>query len=369
MSSDDPNESFVRSKQPTTTGSGAAHAGRQTVRRRRFLSTVYCLVLLSATLGAFALAEAAKNQLSPIYGTKVDKIFSPICQATACHRRARIVFKLRRSARLQIWVDRNGAPVRTLLSERTHRRGTVRVAFAGTKPNGRRLPDGVYQPVVKIDNREFILPNEIRLITKPPRIVHVGHLHTHISPDGDGRNDALFVHYAVNEPAHAILLVDGHQVELTRKQPRRGVLEWNGQIRLRLQPPGRYRIAIAAQDAAGNRSKPLPLGIVTIRYISVSPKRIILRPGQRFAIRIATDAATIRWALNRARGATRSHTLSLRAPLTRGTFRVRLTAVDHTATTTVLVRTDANHSCAKRKQEAFRVKSAGHTRTALGCRR
>ncbi len=65
------------------------------------------------------------------------------------------------------------------------------------------------------EHRTITLPNKIELDTTPPRsCTFANRIYTHISPDGDGRNDVFRVPYRLNEPAHAILLVDGRQVDL-----------------------------------------------------------------------------------------------------------------------------------------------------------
>ncbi len=51
-------------------------------------------------------------------------------------------------------------------------------------------------------------------------------------------------------------------------------MSWNGTIDGKLQPPGRYVLEIAAQDAAGNRSKPFPFAVVAIRYIALGRTNI-----------------------------------------------------------------------------------------------
>lgn len=44
----------------------------------RLIATALVLALLAATVAAFAITERLKLERSPIYGTKVDKIFSPV---------------------------------------------------------------------------------------------------------------------------------------------------------------------------------------------------------------------------------------------------------------------------------------------------
>ena len=133
--------------------------------------------------------------------------------------------------------------------------------------------------------------------------------------------------YRLSEPAHAVLLVDHRQVEFVRFATQHGVLSWNGKIDNRLARPGNHLLEIAAQDAAGNRSKPFPFAVVTIRYLQLGRTRILARPGGRFAVRVLTDAKTVSWLLERrARGVADSHTLRLRAPAKPGVYRLYVTA-------------------------------------------
>jgi hypothetical protein len=233
----------------------------------RVLATGYCVAMLLATALAFAITESAKTQLAPIYGTKVDKIFSPVCKPTNCQKRvADISFKLRRTQHIEAWIDHNGRRVATLLAGRTLPKGTVDLVFDGLSPKRQRLPDGSYIPVVRVGARTLTLPNQIELVTRPPRILATADPRGHpISPSGGGSHHAVRIAYRLDEPAHGILLVDGHQVEFTRRQKLRGVLVWNGDIGPRPQPPGPYLLSIAAQDAAGNRSQAVTVGVVTVR--------------------------------------------------------------------------------------------------------
>jgi biotin carboxylase len=231
-------------------------------------ATVFCVALLMATAVAFAITESAKTELSPIYGTKVDKLFSPVCSRTICARRyAAISFILRKPAQLQVWIEAaNGDRVSTLLAKQDHPRGRVRLHFNGRTATGVVLPNGPYQPVVAVGNRTFELPNTIQLDTTPPHVTHTpSNLHTSIAP-GRPRHRLLRVPYTLNKPARAVLLINGRQVELTHRLRTQGVLRWNGWIRSRLQPPGMYQVAVAAQDLAGNRSATRPVGVVTLSH-------------------------------------------------------------------------------------------------------
>src|SRR3954468_15496499 len=88
----------------------------------RYLPVLLVVVLVAATVGAFARTEALKLEPNPIAGPRVDYQFSPVCDCSKS--RAHISFRLRRSDRLTLsMVDRGGHVV-------------ARVA------SGRRLPAG-----------------------------------------------------------------------------------------------------------------------------------------------------------------------------------------------------------------------------------
>jgi hypothetical protein len=303
----------------------------------RLISTAFCVILLAGTAGAFALTEGAKLELSPIYRTSVDKVFSPDCNCATSA--AHIDFSLRKADRLTVWLERDGRRVRTIVPGRSFRRGPVALEFDGVSDTGLTLPDGVYMPVVHLarTHRTISLPNPIELDTKAP-VVHSRHrIYTHISPDGDGRYDVFRLPYRLSEPGHGILLVDDRQAEFTRGLRLRGVLTWNGKVDGVLLPPGNHVLAISAQDAAGNRPKPFPIAVVTIRYVELGRTRIPVRPGSRFAVRVLTDARTVDWLFARARGTSSAHTLRLRAPVRPGVYRLYVRERDHAAKAVVVV--------------------------------
>jgi hypothetical protein len=303
----------------------------------RVLSTAFCVALLAATAGAFALTQGAKTELIPIYRTHVAKVFSPDCNCPT--NVATIDFSLRRKEKLTVWVDHNGKRVRTLVPGRTYPKGPVSLEFDGIDDQGLTLPEGAYQPVVHLagEHRTIELPNKIVLDTTPA-VVKVRHrIYTHISPDGDGRNDVFRVRYSVNEPAHGILLVDHHQVEFTRFQRLHGVLQWNGKVNGRLARPGNHLLEISAQDLAGNRTRPFPFAVVAIRYVVLGRDRVLVKPGGRFAILALADARRVRWSLHGRSGTARPGTLHLRAPKSKGVHPLYVTAAGHAAKALVVV--------------------------------
>ncbi len=299
------------------------------------LSTAFCVALLAATAGAFALTQGAKTELVPIYQTQIDKVFSPVCRCATDI--AKINFRLRQPEQVALWIERDGQRVATIVGGRTYPRGSVALGFTGVSDTGITLPDGIYNPVVRIGRRTIRLPNPIRLDTKPP-VVHVRHrIYTHISPDGDRHNDFFRVDYSVSEPAHGILFVDHRQVWFTRFQRLRGTLVWNGRFGNRLARPGNHVLEISAQDAAGNRAKPFPFAVVTVRYVRLGRTRVLVKPGGRFAVLVLADAPTVDWLFNGGRGVAHPGTLHLRAPSAPGVYRLYVQAAGHSAKALVVV--------------------------------
>ncbi len=306
----------------------------------RVLSTAFVLALLAATAAAFALTERAKLERSPIYGTRVDPTFSPAGKVKPV---AHVVFRVRPRERVDVLiVDGEGRTVSTLLSNRSVRpRTRLDLVWNGITPAGLLVPDGDYRPVVKLlhSHRTITLPSEIRVDTVPPKIVVKHPQYPIISPDGDGRHDVFTFHYAINEKAHAILLVRGDQVLFTRTSKSSGELTWNGRLpggaRAR---PGRYVLSISAQDIAGNRAKGYPFAIAQVRYVVLARKRIVVAPGARFALRVSTDAPVVRWRLNGRHGVLPRGTLHLRAPKSKGVFNLYIFAGTHVARSVVVVR-------------------------------
>ena len=82
------------------------------------------LVLIGATAAAFAYTERLKLERSPITATRVDRIFSPVCE---CARDVAVIsFVLRRRGTVTVDVlDEAGHAVRRLVNDRVEPRGRV----------------------------------------------------------------------------------------------------------------------------------------------------------------------------------------------------------------------------------------------------
>jgi hypothetical protein len=311
----------------------------------RLLPTALVLILLAATAAAFALTERAKLELSPIYGTQPNQVFSPDGKVRRLNV-ARLDFRIRHAERVDVWIeDGKGRKVAGLLVGRSvHARQRLQLIWDGFTTAGTLVPDGVYHPVVKLANshRTIVLPSSIRLDTAPPKIVvHPRTKYPIISPDGDGHADVFRIPYQVSEPARAILLLRGRRVVLTKSQKLSGELSFNGKVKVhgvaRALRPGRYTLEAAAQDVAGNRSKGVPFAIVQVRYVTLARTRVVVRPGGRFALRVSTDAPHVEWRLHGRSGTLPRGTLHLRAPKKPGVYRLYVTVGNHSAVCSVVV--------------------------------
>jgi len=302
----------------------------------RLPSTAFCVALLAATAAAFALTQGPKTEPVPIYAAHADAVFSPDCNCGTSV--ARIDFRLRTHDRLTVWMERDGKRVRTLVPGRTYAPGFVALQFDGVDDRGLTLPEGSYRPVVRLahEHRTIELPSATVLDTTPVD-VHVRHrVYTHISPDGDGRNDVFRIPYSVSRPAHGILIVDRRRVAFTPLRLH-GTLAWNGRIGGRLVRPGNHVLEISAQDRAGNRTAPFPFAVVTVRYVSVGRSRVLVRPRGRFAILVLADAPRVEWRLHGGHGTAPPGTLRLRAPARAGVYRLYVSEGAHAARVLVVV--------------------------------
>lgn len=305
----------------------------------RLASTLLVLALLGGTAAAFGVTEGLKLQKSPIARTRIEyKDFSPVC---GCRKHAtRIGFRLSSGDRLTVaMVDGGERVVRTLVAGRSYPRGEVSFPWDGRDDAGRVVPDGRYEPRVHLarQHRTILLPNPIRVDTKPPQIRLESVRPPTISPDGDRQADRAVVRYRLSEPAHAILYVDGVQRGFKRGQQLTGSIEWSGKRRGAGLPAGTYRLSLGAQDVAGNVAPAGGSVPLRIRYIELARRTIRLRARTRFGVRVATDARAFAWTLGTRSGQSRPGLLVLRAPRTRGRYVLTVREHGHAARATVIV--------------------------------
>ena len=296
------------------------------------------VALLAATAAAFALTQGLKLQKSPIFGTRVQPVFSPVCE---CPKdTARIAFKLRKADRLDISIVDGGEVVRTIERGKRYPKGPVMIRWDGRDEAGRILPEGDYRPRVHVrsEHQTITLPNPIRIDVTPPVLQDVTVRPRVISPDGDRRSDKLTVHYRLSEDGRGVLFVNGKRRALTRFPRTEETIVWNGKVRGRPVRQGVYAIQLLAFDQAGNRSARTPPIPIAVRYVALGRDRITAALGAPFAVRVSSDAARVRWTLGGRSGFARPGTLRLRAPLQKGRFTLTVSANGHTARAAVFVR-------------------------------
>lgn len=308
----------------------------------RVFSTAFCVALLAAAAAAFALTEGAKTELSPVYGTVIDKVFSPICDPHICARREAIIFfKLRKRERLQVWVKSatTGKRVATLVAGRSYPKGPVRLAFRGLTPDGAVLPDGDYLPVVRlVGDLTLTLPNPILLDTVPPRIIHHPHgVSLLLAPGAVGEPQVVRIPYTLSAAGHGVLFADGHRVALTYRQRLTGVLAWYGTIGGGPAPAGSYTLELAVRDAAGNQSRPIAVGTVRVGYLTLAVTHLRVAPKAVFSVRVIIGPAHLTWVFAGRRGSAETRPLRLRAPRRKGSYELYVSGDGHAATVVVVV--------------------------------
>jgi hypothetical protein len=287
----------------------------------RLPQMIVVLVLLGATAAAFAVTERLKLERSPITGTQVDRVFSPVCE---CARdSARISFVLRQPGRITVdLLDRDRRSVRTLVRDSDEPRGRVSYVWDGRDDLDRVVAEDVYRPRVRLQQhgRTIVLPNPIRVDTTAPSVELVRVTPRVFSADGDSRRDRVTARYRIDEPARAMMLVDGRRRVMSRFLRTGGTLIWFGRIGGEPVRPGVYEIRLRAVDRAGNRSTRTGAVNVRVRYVALSRDRIEVAAGGRLSVRVSTDALSYRWRFAGGTGIGRSRLLRLRAPVEPGTY-------------------------------------------------
>ena len=97
---------------------------------KRLPQLVLVLVLLGATAAAFAVTERLKLERSPITGTQVDRVFSPVCE---CARDVAVIsFVLRRRETVTVDIlDKDRRSIRTIVRDRREPAGRVAFTWDG----------------------------------------------------------------------------------------------------------------------------------------------------------------------------------------------------------------------------------------------
>jgi hypothetical protein len=305
----------------------------------RLLPIALVVALLAGTAAAFAVTERLKLVRSPIGAPQIDKTFSPVCDCPQA--KALVSFRLRRADDVDLAiVDGDGSVVRTLFTGRRFPVGTVATSWDGRDDAGRIVPEGSYRPRVHLERerRTIELPNPIRVDVTPPRI-RITRLQPSdaFSPDRDGRNERLRVYYEIDEPAQALLYVDGRRVVRTRFSREEDKLDWFGVRDGNRVRAGRHRLDLRAEDTAGNVGPPAT-GAIRIRYVELARSLVVVPPRVRFGIRVRTDARAYRWRLAGRTGIGRGALLVLRSPAAPGRYALFVEANGRADRATVIVR-------------------------------
>ena len=295
-----------------------------------------------ATAAAFAITERLKLVKSPIYGTVISPVFSPVC---GCARgKAVIRIKLRHGDHVTVSIlDHDLKPLRTLAAGQLVPRGKSVFRWEGLTDFGDRAPEGTYRVQVHLEgqHRTILLPNTIRLDTTPPSVNAAKPNHGQFSPDGDNRSDSVSIHYVLSEPGHVVAYVKGRRIVRTKSHKAAGAFSWYGTIDGAVLPQGTYTIDVGAVDAAGNATpvKERARVRVELRYITLANRRITgVRPAKRFSIGVSTDAASYRWKLGARHGVASGPLLKLLAPQQAGRYTLTVTEHGHSTAAAVLVK-------------------------------
>lgn len=304
----------------------------------RWPQLLIVLSLLAATAAAFAVTERLKLERSPVTGTRVDKVFSPVCE---CARDVAVVsFVLRHRETVTVDIlDKERRSVRTIVRDRREPRGRLTYVWDGRDNLDRVVPEGVYRPRVQLERngRTIVLPNPIRVDTTAPVIALVRVFPRVFSPDSDGRRDRVTASYRIDERARALMLVNGRQRVQSKFRLSEGRLVWFGMVNGRTVRPGIYEIRLRAVDRAGNRSLRTRAVPVRVRFVALSRERIQVAAGRRFSVRVRTDAESYRWLFAGERGTGRREVLVLRAPEEPGGYRLYVTVGGRAASADVNV--------------------------------
>ena len=296
---------------------------------KKFAPTLIVVGLLAATASAFAVTERLKLEDSPVLGTKITSLFSPK------DGEARIRFQLRREGLVQLdVVDDQGTVVRHSLGSGVFDAAVHQFAWDGRNDAGQIVPDGVYhvQLQLKDEDRTIEFPSTVRADSTPPTIQQVKVGHRFFSPDGDRRADQVNVHYTFDEPAYAILYVDGKRAATSYRKKPVGTIQWYG----RGKRPGDYRLALVARDLAGNVAPSTREFTVRLRYVDLFRQKFTPH-GRTQRVRVSTDAKTVSWHLGNKHGTAKPPLLRIPVPTKPGRYTLTVRANGHRARATVVV--------------------------------
>jgi hypothetical protein len=299
---------------------------------RKLAPTILVAALLVATATAFAVTEHLKLEDSPVIKTTFADRFSPELVEE------RIGFRLRREEDIQLDIaDSQGTIVKHGVGSGVFGQAYHQFAWDGRDDAGRIVPDGIYhvELTLKDEDRTFEFPRTITVDSTPPTIEIPRIRHQVFSPDGDGRADRVDINYRFGEQAWGILYVDGKRVGRTYRKKPTGTYPWYGKGR----KPGEYRLALAAQDLAGNQTSTREF-TVRLRFVELFKQRFAPKGRTPLRVRVSSDAETLTWRLGGRTGKGRPPLLRIPVPSQPGRYALTVSANGHRARATVVVRSN-----------------------------
>jgi len=230
---------------------------------QRVLTTVTLLGLLVATAAAFAITEHLKLIKSPVYGTLVSKVLSPVCDCS--ESKASIRIRLRHRDRVTVKIlGSGGDTVATVASgAQMPARRHLRFVWDGGTDTGARGPDGVYHAEVHLANahRTILLPNRILLDTKTPEVLSANRAKPVLFA---GPGSSVAIRYTFSEQANAVVYLRGRRIIRGRPTRQHYRVKWTGKLDGRALRAGTYVLSVGALDVAGNQTPPAARKKVTI---------------------------------------------------------------------------------------------------------
>src|SRR5687768_15492911 len=96
------------------------------------------------------MTERLKLERSPVTGTRVDRVFSPVCECARNVAVVSIVLRRRETVTLDI-LNRHGRSIRTLVQNLREPAGRVSYTWDGRDNLERVVDEGVYRPRVLLE--------------------------------------------------------------------------------------------------------------------------------------------------------------------------------------------------------------------------
>jgi hypothetical protein len=229
----------------------------------RRASLVLVLALLGVTATAFAVTERLKLEPVPVEATRVDTVFSPVCNCP--QDRAAVQLRVRRTDHLTLLVlNANGKKVRELAHDLRIGKGLANFAWDGRDENGNRVPDGTYRVRLELrhEGRTINLPRRIVVDTVAP-VARLVSYSPHVLRRSNGPR--VLVRYRLSQPAHAVLFVNDRRQVRTGSSKTSGAFQWFARVDGKRLPPGKYRLRLAGLDDAGNLGPRTPAFVLRVR--------------------------------------------------------------------------------------------------------